>query len=53
MISFLLGVSFSFNIVFALYIYFTRVKKDEFDDIEVVDREEVKEFFSSDNKGFH
>ena len=53
MISFLLGVSFSLNVVLCFYIYFTRLKKEEFDDFEVVDKEQVKDFFSSDNIGFH
>ena len=53
MISFLLGVSVSFNVVLCIYIYLTRLKKEEFDENEVVNREDVKEFFSNDNNGFH
>ena len=54
MIMFLLGVSFSLNVVLCVYIYFTRLKnEEEFNEIEVVDKKEVREFFYNENKGFH
>ena len=54
MVMFLLGISFSLNVVLCAYIYFTRLKnEEEFNEVEVVNRKEVKEFFSDENKGFH
>ncbi len=51
---FLLGFSICLNVVLIIYIYFTRIRKEEFKEEEIVNRKEYEDFFEDkkSNNGF-